>query len=93
MGPVKLDQRKAVDLGHDQVLKDDGRLEANGGRDGLDGVCHMKKLKVGLPLEHQLHGFANDFLVVHKKDPDGVGHLEGNRSGMAHFDTVLESCL
>ena len=86
VGPEHLDQGQAVDIGHDQVLKDHRGLEPVCLFEGLGGVAAVMEDDVGLAGEHAAHGLADHGLVVDQQDRDLVlgqdrfsAHARGSR--------------
>ena len=63
--PVELDQRQAIHVRHDQVLKNHRRLDCVGFFDGFGRVGAEMKLKTRLTGKHSADGLADDRLVVH----------------------------
>ena len=75
VGPKKLHQRQAVDLRHDQVLQDHGRLGPVGHFQGLGGILAEVEGNVRLVLEHLPHGGPDNRLIVDQQDRNGkLGH-------------------
>ena len=64
VGPEELDQRQPVDLGHDEVLEDDGGRDLLGHLERLGRVAAVVEADVGLAGKHPAHGLADDRLVV-----------------------------
>jgi hypothetical protein len=57
---------KAVDIRHDQVLKDDGWLDRVGRFDGLRGILTKVELNIGFVGELATDQLSHDCLVVHQ---------------------------
>ena len=86
VGPERLDQGQAVDIGHDQVLEDHRGLEPVCLVEGLGGVAAVVEDDVRLAGQHPAHGLADHRLVVDQQDrdlvlgQDGFGaHARGSR--------------
>jgi len=71
VGAEEFDELEAVNLGHDEVLEDDCRLDFAGHLHGLGGVGAEMEFDFGLVGEHAADGFADHGLVVHHEDGDG----------------------
>ena len=68
MRPEFLHQRQAVDLGHDQVLKDHGGLDPVGFFQRPGSITVVMEVDVGLAGNHTADGLADHRLVVDEQD-------------------------
>jgi hypothetical protein len=65
VSPEPLDQSEAVDLGHDQVLKDHRGIDPVGFIQRLGSIAIVMKVDIRLARDHAANSLADHRLVVH----------------------------
>ncbi len=76
--PIKTQHRQAIDLGHDEVLKNDRRTKFRGGFHRFRRIGAVSEIDIRFRCKHSADGFANHGLVVHEKHADAARLLRSN---------------
>ncbi|MNI21495.1 hypothetical protein D3C73_750220 [compost metagenome] len=78
MAAVLAHQAQAIQTGHDQVLEDDSRFDADRLGNRLVGVGTKVEVDVVLARQPPAYGFADHGLIIHQQDHRGffVARLE-----------------
>lgn len=69
----EFDHSEAIDIGHDEVLEDDGGFDLGGDLEGLGGVIAIMELNIGFILDHLFDGFGDHGLVIDEEDGNFIG--------------------